>query len=179
MFRIKSILPVALITSILLILMASGALAQGIKIGFVKDDVIQQNYKAWARAQEQMELEFKAWDDEAVSKQTEIQTLAEEYEKQKLILSEEKKREKELVIRTKKEALDAYTRQIYGPGGTAEQKQKNLLEPLLEKANLAIEAVALEGDFDVIFTLQSGLGYIKESYDVTDQVLEFLEKQEE
>ena len=176
MSRIKSILPVTLIASILLILMATGTFAQGIKIGFVKDDLIQRNYKAWARAQEQIEVEFKAWDDEAVAKQQENQDLLDEYDKQKLILYEEKKQEKEATIRAKKEALDAFTRQIYGPGGTAENKQKNLLEPLLEKANLAIEAVALEGDFDVIFTLQSGLGYIKESYDVTDKVLEFLEK---
>lgn len=179
MSKIKHMLPVTILAGLLLVVMTSGAFAQGLKIGFVKDDVIQTNYKAWARAQEQMELDIKAWDDEAVSKQQEIQELLEEYEKQKLILSEEKKREKEATIRAKREALDAYTRQIYGPGGTAEQKQQTLLGPLLDKANRAIEAVALEGDFDVIFTLQSGLGYIKESYDVTDLVLEYLEKQEE
>ena len=179
MSKIKRMLPVTVLAGILLVVMASGAFAQGIKIGFVKDDVIEKNYKAWTRAKEQIDLEFKAWDDEAVTKQQEIQDLLDEYEKQKLILSDEKKREKEATIRAKKEALDAYTRQIYGPGGTAEQKQRTLIEPVLEKANRAIEAVALEGDFDVIFTLQSGLGYIKESYDVTDLVLEYLEKQEE
>lgn len=155
------------------------ASAQGIKIGFVKDDLIKQKYSAWQRAQEQWDLESKAWEDEALAKQTEIEDLMAQYEKQKLILSDEKRKEKETTIRVKQEALDAYTRQVYGPGGTAEQKHNSLLEPLLQKATEAIEAVALEGDYDVIFTLQSGLGYIKDSYDVTDKVLEYLEKQEQ
>ena len=114
-----------------------------------------------------------------MAKKQEIDDLIVEYDKQKLILSEDKKKEKEAAIRAKQEALDAYTRQVYGPGGTAETKNKTLLEPLLENVNRAIEAVALEGDYDVIFTMQSGLGYIKEGYDVTEKVLEYLEKQEE
>ncbi|UCD64121.1 MAG: OmpH family outer membrane protein [Candidatus Zixiibacteriota bacterium] len=179
MFRIRRTVYVTLIVAFLLAIAVGTTDAQGLRIGFVKDDVIQQSYKAWQRAQEELELEFKAWDDEAVAKQQEIEELLEEYDKQKLILSDEKRNEKEAAIRAKREALDAFTRQIYGPGGRAEQKQKTLLEPLLEKANRAIEAVALEGDYDVIFTLQSGLGYIKETYDVTDKVLEYLEKQED
>jgi len=158
---------------------ADFASAQGLKIGFVKDDVIKQKYAAWQRAQEQWELESKAWEDEALAKQTEIEDMIAEYDKQKLILSDEKRKEKEMTIRVKQEALDAYTRQVYGPGGTAEQKHANLLEPLLQTATEAIEAIAIEGDYDVIFTLQSGLGYIKDSYDVTDKVLEYLEKQEQ
>ncbi len=162
-----------------IIFAADLASAQGLKIGFVKDDMIKQEYGAWQRAQEQWELESKAWEDEALAKQTEIEEMIAEYDKQKLILSDEKRKEKEMTIRVKQEALDAYTRQVYGPGGTAEQKHANLLEPLLLIATEAIEAVAIEEDYDVIFTLQSGLGYIKDSYDVTDKVLEYLEKQEQ
>jgi outer membrane protein len=172
----------SLIISFLLLVVAfvaDSTTAQGIKIGFVRDDVIQTQYSGFQRAQEQWNLEYKAWEDEALAKQKEIEDLLSEYDKQKLILSEEKRAEKEAAIRAKQEALDAYTRQIFSPGGTAEKKQDALISPVLEKANKAIEAVAIEGDYDVIFTYQSGLGFIKESYDVTDKVLEHLEKQEQ
>ncbi len=149
--------------------------AQGIKIGFVNDEQIKQDYKAWKVAQEEWELESRAWEDEAVAKQQELQDLEQEFEKQKLILSEDKKREKEAKINAKAEGLDAYTRQVYGPGGSAERKQSQLIQPLLENITLAIEEVAVEGNYDVIFTLQSGLGYIKESYDITEEVLKRLE----
>ena len=152
--------------------------AQGLKIGFVKDDVIKQDYKAWSKAQEQWDLETKAWEDEALAKQQELDDLQQEYDRQKLILSEDKRREKEAAIAAKKDALDAYTRQIFGPSGTAERKHDQLIRPLLENVSKAIEAVAIEENYDVIFTLQSGLGYIKEDYDVTDKVLKYLEEHE-
>ena len=156
-------------------LLGTVANAQGLKIGFVKDDAIKQQYTGWQRAQEQWELESKAWDDEALSKKQEIDDLLLEYEKQKLILSDDKKREREAAIGAKKEALDAYTRQVFGPNGTAERKNQELLRPILENIQTAIEAVAIEGNYDLILTLQS-VAYIKESYDVTDEVLTRLEE---
>jgi outer membrane protein len=154
------------------------AAAQGLKIGFVKDERIFQEYPAWQKAQEQWDLEKKAWDEEASTKQQELVELQDEYEKQKLILSEEKKKEREATLNAKQEALDAYTSKVFGPGGTAEKKYEQLITPLLENVHKAIEAVALEENYDVIFTLQ-GLGYIKDSYDVTDKVLNALEELEQ
>jgi len=156
--------------------MVPSAEAQGTKIGFVRDEQIKLEYKAWQKAQEDWELEAKAWEEEAITKQEELDDLLEEYERQKLILSEEKKREKEASINAKREALDAFTRQVYGQAGTAERKQATLIQPLLEQISKAIEDVAVENDYDVIFTLQSGLGYIKPTYDVTELVLKKLEE---
>jgi len=156
--------------------LSSTSYSQGMKIGFIDDEKIKDNYKEWGRAQEQWELEQKAWTDEATAKETELNEMLEEYDKQKLILSEEKKKEREAAIMAKRDALDAYTRQIFSPGGTAEKKQVELIQPLLENVNKAIEMVAIEENFDVVFTLQSGLGYIKETYDITDKVLEQLDK---
>ncbi len=175
----RTVLLVGLAAAVLLPVFASSVQAQGVKIGFIDDEQIKLKYKAWQRAQEQWEIERKAWDDEALAKRDELQELIDEYEKQKLILSEDKKQEREAAIRTKDEALDAFTKQIYGPGGTAERKQEQLLAPLLERVTEAIRMLAEEESYDVIFTMQSGLGYIKESYDVTEKVLEYLDKLEE
>ncbi len=179
MKRISKLLPFAVVLGLLFAFTGVKVSAQALKIGFVKDDRIKAEYKEWQRAQEQWEVESKAWDDEAAAKQQELQDLMDEYDKQRLILSEDKKKEREAAIRTKQEALDAYTRQIYGPGGTAEKKQQTLLQPLLDKVTAAIQAVAEQENYDVIFTLQSGLGYIKPTYDVTDKVLTQLENQEQ
>lgn len=174
----KNLILMGLVLSMVLSLGAIQARAQGIKMGFVRDSEIESKYKAWQRAQEQWNVERKAWDDEAQTKQTELQDMIDEYNRQKLILSEDKKNEKEAAIRAKQEALDAYTRQIYGPGGTAEKKQNELIMPIQENVNKAIEAVATEEGYDVIFTMNSGLGYINPSYDVTDKVLEKLDQLE-
>lgn len=177
MFRSQHLLAVLLVAVAVSFVVAPTVSAQGMKLGYVKEDRIQQEYKAWQRAQEDWNLESKAWEDEALSKQQELQEIEEEYEKQKLILSDNKKREREAAINAKKEALDAYTRQVFGPNGSAERKNQDLLRPILENIQRAIEAVAIDGNYDLILTLQS-VAYIKEAYDVTDEVLTRLEELE-
>jgi outer membrane protein len=150
--------------------------AQAVKLGMVNDEQIKIEFKDWQTAQETWEVDNKAWEDEAIAQQTELEEMITEYEKQKLILSDEKKREKEAAINAKRDALDLFTKDVYGPGGKAERKHAQLIGPLLEKITKAIELVAIEENYDVIFTLQSGLGYVKESMDVTDKVLKKLEE---
>lgn len=179
MQKMRTAILTALAAALVVITIGSAVNAQGLRIGFVDDEKVKLEYRAWQRAQEQWEVERKAWDDEAMEKQTELQELVDEYDKQKLILSDEKKQEREAAIRVKSEALDMFTKQVYGPGGQAERKQEQLILPLLEKVTEAIRLLAEEENYDVVFTLQSGLGYIKEAYDVTEKVLGYLDKLEE
>ncbi|MEW5993620.1 MAG: OmpH family outer membrane protein [Candidatus Zixiibacteriota bacterium] len=167
-----------LATTVVWLCLTDVGFTQALNIGYVNDNRIYDEYEPLRKAQEQWNLDRKAWDDEALEKQEELQELVAEYEKQKLILSEEKKREREATINTKREALDAFTKQVFGPEGTAERKYKQLMDPLIENIQKAIEGVAIEENYDVIFTLQ-GIGYIKEIYDVTDKVLKYLEEHEE
>lgn len=176
MRSVKTFVIMLLVLGAVVMVAGPSANAQSLKIGYVLDTAIQTSYKAWQRANDLWETERKAWDTEGQNKQQELQDLIAEYEKQRLILSDEKKKEREAAIRTKQEALDAYTRQIYGPGGTAERKQEELLAPLTENIRKAIEAVANDGGYDVVFTMQSNLGYIRPTLDVTQKVLEYLER---
>ena len=179
MRKMRVLLSMVLAAGFVILMLTGSVLGQGVKMGFVNDERIKVEYKAWQKAQEQWEVEARAWEEEAMAKQQELQDLQDEYEKQKLILSDEKKREKEAAIAVKSDDLDNYTRRVFGPGGDAERKQAQLLSPLLEKVTQAIEAVAVEADYDVVFTLQSGLGYIKPTFDLTDKVLEYLEEHED
>lgn len=172
----KTVMKLLLLT--LLITIAGSTIAeytsaQGLKIGYVNEQRIRTEYKDFSKAEEEYNLELKSWEEEATNKQTELQELLAEYDKQKLILSEDKKREKEAAIRTKQEDLDAYTRRIFGPGGTAERKEQELVTPILERISKVIEAIAIEENYDVIYTT-SALVYIKPIFDITDKVLERL-----
>lgn len=156
----------------------SAANAQSLKIGIVNDEEIKAGYPAWARAAEEFDTQQKAWDEESRTMENELKEMMDDYDKQRLILSEDKRAEKEAAIKAKQESLRAYTAQVYGPGGTAERQRDQLMVPLLDAVNKAITTVAEAEGYDVIFTMQSGLGYIKPSYDVTEKVLNALEDQE-
>jgi outer membrane protein len=157
------------------VLLGGVANAQTAKIGYVNDDRIINEFEGWQKAQEQWEVDRKAWEDEANAKAEDIAELEAEFERQSLILSEEKKAERLAQIETKKEDLDAFTGRIFGPGGTAERKHEELINPLLESINQAIQDVAIEDNYDVVLTL-GAVAYIKESFDITDRVLEKLEE---
>jgi outer membrane protein len=166
-----------LLTSILLIVFSLPLVsaAQGAKFGFFNSDKITTNYSEWMSAQEEFESEYTSWDDQAKEMQVELEEMLDEYERQRLILSEDKKREREAAIETKRLALDAFTKRVFGPGGEAEKKNNALIKPLLERINTAIEQLATEGNYDFIFN-SSGLAYANKDYDITAKILEILEE---
>lgn len=156
-----------------LALICSGAVSAQ-KLGFIDSEKIQLNYKEWTKAQEQFNTEMKAWQDQAAQMETELKTMFDEYDKQKLILSAEKKAEKEATLNAKEQALQAYTRDISGPGGRAEKRMQELSKPLYEKIQAAIEKLAIAENYDFVFN-SAGLAYAKKELDVTDKVIEILE----
>jgi len=172
----RRLVSVVLVTAFLMGLVVSTGTAQVVRFGFIDSEKIFSEYKAWIKAQEEFNTQYQAWDEEAREMQKELEDMIEEYEKQKLILSDEKKREREAGIETKRQALDAFTQKIFGPNGTAEQKNNELVQPLIKKINAAIERLATEENYDFIFNSE-GLAYAKKDYDVTDKVLEFLEEE--
>ena len=167
---------IRLLAVIAVLMIGSSVHAQAVKLGYINDETLKTKYQPFARAQEQFETDRKALDKEAQDKQDELTTMLDDYNNQKIVLSDDKKKEREATIRAKKDALDAFTRQLYGPGGSLERKQQELLQPILERVNKAIQAVAEEENFDIIFTGSSGIGYIKPNLEVTEKVLAKLEK---
>jgi outer membrane protein len=169
-FLVVSILAVGLI-----VIFSGAAMAQ--RSAFIDSEKIQANYKEWVTAQEQFNTEFKAWEDEAARMEQELRDMITEYEKQKVILSSDKKLEREATIGAKEQALASFTREISSPGGKAERRMNELVKPLYEKITAAIEKIAIEQDYDFVFN-SAGLAYAKKELDITDKVIEILESGE-
>ena len=163
------------VVMLLALVCAGPAVAQ--KMGYIDSEKIQANYKEWSTAQTQFNTEMKAWEDEAAKMDQELKDLIAEYDKQRLILSAEKKAEREAAINAKQEALGSFTKEISAPGGKAEQRMQALSKPLYEKIQAAIEKVAIESNYDFNFN-SAGLAYAKKDLDVTDKVIEKLESGE-
>ena len=142
---------IILFTAALLVVFATSGFTQVVKSGYIDSDKIFAEYSEWSKAQEEFNTDYKAWDDQAKEMQVEFEEMLEEYNRQKLILSDEKKKEREAAIEAKKQALDAFTNQIFGPNGEAERRNNALIQPLLEKINAAIEQVATDGNYDFIY----------------------------
>ena len=101
MTKVKFILILGILALFIVAFSASSAMAQIGKFGYVDSDRIFAEYKDWAKAQDDFNTEYKAWDDEAKEMQKALEEMIDEFEKQKLILSDEKKKEREAAIEAK------------------------------------------------------------------------------
>jgi Skp family chaperone for outer membrane proteins len=149
---------------------AGNADAQALKIGFVDAEKIMQNYEAWRKAEEQFQTEYRAWEGEYDKMLRSYVDDSLEFQKKKLILSAERKTEWQAEVGAKRLAAESFAKDILGPNGQAERKRSNLMKPLLDNLNAAINKVATEGNYDAILNPEA-LAYANPSLDITDKVI--------
>ena len=165
-----------LISGVVMALLSAGpALAQELKVAFVDFQRIQAEYPEFIEAQKEFDTDVETWKQELAGLEQEIITSEQEYEKQKLLLSEEKRSEREQAITDKKIQYQQLSTNILGPGGRADSRQQALLEGILKKVNDAMALVASKENYAVIFE-KAALAYAQEKLDVTDKVLQELER---
>ncbi len=159
-------------------LAAPAAQAEG-KLGYVDSFRIRNEFNEFAEAQKQFDEEVAVWQAELDSLRQELEADAEEFQRQRLILSEEAKQRREDELRQAEQAFQQRTNQVFGPNGQAEQLNSDLVEPILEKINAVLEKVAIENNYDYIFDAVNGnIAYAKKEFDLTDKVLEELNRLE-
>jgi outer membrane protein len=157
----------------LFLFFSQAALAQ--KIGYVDSDRLKNEYAAFKEAKDQLNKEVADWQRKADSLARNIKTLEDSLARVGLILSPEKKKEREGEISKSKKEYQQYLADTFGVGGKVEKRNSELSKPILDKVNAAIAEVALENNFDLILdTVTGSVAYGRKSLDVTDRVLEKL-----
>ena len=166
-------------TGVSLLFWASESSSQEGKIGYVDSMRLRTEFGEFADAQAEFDKDVKAWQDEIAEMEHVIDSLKEDLEKTKLVLSEAKRKEKEKDLETKELNYNRFTNDIFGPGGRAEKRNAELTKPILDKINQVLEKIATEENFIMIFDSVNGnIAYAKKSLDLTLQVLEELNKLE-
>jgi len=96
MFRINSKIPAVFISGIcFLILFSTQLLAQEGKIGYIDSMKLRTTYKEFTDVQVKFDQEVAKWQLQADSLKKGVDSLQADFDKQSLLLSEEKKKEKE------------------------------------------------------------------------------------
>ncbi len=168
----------SLIVLFLLLLPSSTSSQEG-RIGYVDSMRLRTECKEFTDAQAQFDQNVKGWQDEAAQMKKVIDSLKVDLEKTSLILSEAKKKEKQDLLDAEERKYQKLTNDIFGPGGKAEKRNAELTKPILDKINLVLEKIATEENFVIIFDSVNGnIAYAKKDLDLTDLVLEELEKLE-
>jgi len=158
---------------IIILLAAASLQAANMAIGYIDSERILLESQDAIEAQKLFEPESQAWDAQVADIERDIARLQEEYENKRLVLTDTGRAEAQQKIADKKAELDTLINSIYGENGLASQKNKELLEPVMEKLTHAIKKVADENDLQMVFDAAAGgLLYAIPSMDYTDFVIE-------
>jgi len=158
------------------LLAGSSAMAQ--KIGYINSQKIVANYKEAQDTQERLNKINATWEEEGKGLQKQFQEMGEQLESQSLLLSEERKREKQQELQTLYMKIQQYQNEKWGQGGEFYKKQEELMQPIFDKINQAIKKVAEELNFDYVFdTVAGNIVYASpRQTDLTEEVIKDLEK---
>ena len=157
----------------LLALCTQSTFAQA-KIAWVNSQAIMDKLPEAQDAQRQLDNIVTQWQGELAKMQNDWQRKYEEYDKQKLILTDQRRvlAEKELQELDKK--IADYRTKKFGQNGELFNKQNELMKPVQNKIFKIIEDIAKEDGYDYVFD-KSGdilLLYTNEKYDLTTKVSE-------
>ncbi|HVO73684.1 MAG TPA: OmpH family outer membrane protein [Ignavibacteriaceae bacterium] len=171
----KSVSVIAVLAAILFTGIGYGQL----KIGYVDSDAIMDNLPDAQDAHQKIDALVQEWQTELNKMESNWKAKYDDYEKRKLIMSDQTRVELEAELVKLEQGMTDYREKKFGTNGELFQKQDELMKPVQNKIFNAIQEIAKEQDLDFVFD-KSGdvmLLYAKDQYDITQTVLEKLKLQ--
>jgi outer membrane protein len=179
MTRVR-ILPILLLT--LALVPAGGPAARAdedtAKIGVIDSQRIFAEYQEAKDAEAVFQDEVRQWRDEIEGMEREILSLQEKLRSQQLLLSQEKLDELQSEVQQKTQEYERKRLEYFdNTDGLAVKRNQELSQPINDQITLVVERLGAEGGFDLILDMATiNVVYLAEGLDLTDKVLEELEK---
>ena len=143
------------------------------RYAYVDTEYILKNLSAYDDAQKELDRFSKQWQDEIEARYAAIDRLYKAYQAEKVLLTEDMRKDREDEIVRKEQEAKELQRQRFGVDGDLFKKREELIQPIQDNIYNAIKEVAQGGGFSVIFDKanQSNILYADPRYDKSDRVL--------
>ena len=166
-----------LVPAVAVLILPAALAAEDLKIGYIDSARIFAEYKGTEDAQRDFDQEVAGWEEKARGMKAELDSLTEVYQSQSLMLSEAKKAERQQEIAAKQAEYESYVQSVFGPEGRVAEKNSELVRPIVDKINLVLQEIGDEEGYTMVFDASiGGIVYAAEGIDLTDRVLEELNK---
>ena len=160
-----------------LLLIAGMCLAQAIKLAYVNTDRLLVDSNEAAEISRLFALDKQNWTAQVRALDDEIKQMERDFEIRKLTMNDATKRETQIRIDTKKAEAGRLLEEYFGDGGKAEQRYRELIDPLTKKIHDLIKKTAEDEKYTMIFDISMGtILYAMPTLDITDQLLLELNK---
>lgn len=147
------------------------------KVGYIDSKKILESMQESRDAKLRLDNLITQWQGELNVLQDSLKNMKEDFEKKKLILTDQLKKDTELKIAELETGVSNFKIQKFGENGEYFQKQTEFMKPVQDRIFKAIEVVAKDGGFDYVFDRSSDilLLYVNENYDLTAKVIKEIE----
>ena len=150
------------------------ALLFGQTVAVFDSDLVFESLGEVADARELLETEMDEWELHVDSLQEEIDILEEDLSRT-IMMSPERRQEKELLLAEKKEQIESYLSSVFGPGGLMERRNEELVNPIIATINEAVMNIASEEDIQLVLDASAGqVVFADASVDITDKVIDWV-----
>ena len=147
------------------------------KIRYVNSQRILSEYPEAQEIQKQLDDIRTGYEAEYNNMLQEYENLVKEIENQSLLLSPEKKGEKEKEAQDLAIQIEQFRYSKLGPQGELYQKNLELTQPLYDKIDQIIQKIGEDEDYDYILDVVQGVVlFAKPRFDITNRVIEELNK---
>ena len=148
-----------------------------IKIGYVNSNRIMAEYEPVRDIQIELEKEQRKLEIEFNRILENIDSLSKDYERQRLLMSDERRQNREQEIMNLERTAQEFQMKKFGPEGDITRMQNQKLQPVLEKVQSAIDVIAKERGYDYVLDAITGsILYALPQYDLTEDVIKELKK---
>jgi len=146
------------------------------KYAFVDTEYILNNIPNYKAAQEQLDKISADWQKEIEAKYAEIEKMYKDYQAERVLLSEDMRRQREEAIVNKEKETKELQKSYFGQDGALFKKRQELIQPIQDEIYKAIKDLATENGYAVVFDSSSGpsMIYTNPRYDMSDEVLQKL-----
>jgi outer membrane protein len=160
---------------VILVLLALGACSAGAqsKLGHFNSEAIMQALPEAIDAQKSLDALVAQWEAELQKMQADWKKKFDEYDKRKLILTDQARADQERELREMDQRIVDFRAKKFGQNGELFQKQNEVMKPIQNKIFKVLEDIARDDGYDYIFD-RSGevlLLYANEKNDLTQKVL--------
>ena len=159
---------------ILFFVITNYSLAQ--KFAYVDTDYILAKIPEYNQAQDKLDNYSKGWQEEIEMTMQKIEKMYRSYQSEQILLTEEMKRAREDMIFAEEKKVQDLQIKYFGPEGMLFSKRQELIKPIQDKIYDAIQQVATNNKYSVIFDSSSYLImlYTNNNLDKSDRVLEIM-----
>jgi outer membrane protein len=159
---------------ILALTISTSSFAQ--KFAYVDTDYILNKIPEFKQAQDKLDLLSFKWQEEIEIKYSDIDIMYRTYQKEQLLLTEDMKIKREEAIMAKEKQAKELQKKYFSPNGELSIRRQELVQPIQEKIYDAIQQLASNNKYAVIFDSSSDLImlYSNPNLDKSDKILEIL-----